>query len=167
MDNYYGVLEADAKAFAELHHNKQQYGDLPYTSHLIRVHDILTTYGYSDEYLIAAWLHDIVEDTDVTIQDIEDKFSRTVANLVWAVTGEGSNRKVRNQSAYRKMQQYPASIILKLADRIANVEMCIDNNPAKFEMYYIEHDTFKAALQPHGDKHMWLYLDYMFYFLHK
>ena len=44
-----------------------------------------------------------------------------VADLVWAVTGVGANRKERNQSIYDKIKNYPMAAVLKTADRIADL----------------------------------------------
>ena len=52
----------------------------------------------------AAWLHDTIEDTSVTREDIVAHFGDEVAALVWAVTGEGATRSERNQSAYAKIR---------------------------------------------------------------
>jgi (p)ppGpp synthase/HD superfamily hydrolase len=65
-----------AKSYATLHHvvrKGQMYGVLPYTHHLAEVERQLTVYNIYDlDERIAAWLHDIVEDTDVKIRDVEE-----------------------------------------------------------------------------------------------
>lgn len=152
-----------AKSYATTHHviRKQQlYGVLPYTHHLAAVEAVLREYGSSDELLIAAWLHDIVEDTDVKIRDIEENFGSTVATLVAAVTSEpGPNRKTRNALTYPKIRETgPEAIRLKLADRIANV--C--SGGSSKQMYAKEHGDFRHALRDPNDKlnwKMWVRLD--------
>jgi (p)ppGpp synthase/HD superfamily hydrolase len=99
-----------AKSYATLHHvirKGQLYGLLPYTHHLNDVERVLRSFDESRvELLVAAWLHDIVEDTDVKLRDIEENFGEEVARLVAAVTSEeGPNRKVRNAITYPKIRE--------------------------------------------------------------
>lgn len=153
-----------AKQFATLHHvvrKGQTYGVLPYTHHLEAVERILREFGETrTELLIAAWLHDVVEDTDVKLRDVEENFGEEVARLVGAVTSEdGENRKIRNALTYPKIRETgPDAIRLKLADRIANV--C--SGGASKQMYVKEYDGFRHALRDPNDKlnwKMWVRLD--------
>lgn len=137
-----------AKHFATLHHvirKGQLYGPLPYTHHLAAVERVLLSFGITDEdMLVAAWLHDIVEDTDVKVRDVEENFGARVAALVSAVTSEeGPNRKTRNALTYPKIRAAGNDAIkLKLADRMANVK----NGGASWQMYKKEHAEFRHAL---------------------
>ncbi len=138
-----------AKTYATLHHvirKGQLYGNLPYTHHLQDVEDVLRRFGEPEdsELLIAAWLHDIVEDTDVKIRDVEENFGEEVARIVAAVTSEpGVNRKVRNSLTYPKIRDAGAfAVRLKLADRIANME----NGGGSLKMYLKEYPDFRHAL---------------------
>lgn len=165
-----------AQSFATLHHvilGKQMYGVLPYTHHLQAVAEVLKRFGptcsayggdlpptvTSDQMLCAAWLHDVVEDTDVKVRDIEETFGETVAQLVSAVTSEqGPNRKARNALTYPKIRAAGHyAIRLKLADRIANVE----NGGASVQMYKREYDEFRHGLrlEKWSNDDMWLHLD--------
>lgn len=156
-----------AKSFATFHHvfeRKQLYGALPYTHHLAAVEAVLRSYGETRLVMrTAAWLHDVVEDTDVSVRDIEEGFGEEVARLVAAVTSErGENRKVRNALTYPKIRAAgPDAIRLKLADRIANVSYGLENGRA--DMYRKEHADFKHALFVHadGNEDMWRRLDEM------
>lgn len=90
-----------AKEFAEFHHRNQLYGGNPYPYHLEWVYDTLVFFEQTDSAILdASWLHDVVEDTDVTIEDIEKEFGAEVAEYVWAVTGIGNNRLERNSNVY-------------------------------------------------------------------
>lgn len=143
--------EVGARAFATRAHKDQKYdsGTEPYVLHLAEVRDVLVEFGYgTTELLVSAWLHDVLEDTTHVAEEIKAQFGETVANLVWAVTGRGVSRKVRNEDAYKKMIEHPPSIILKLADRIANARASKQTSPdALFEMYRREHPIFKASLE--------------------
>ena len=159
---------ASAKSFATLHHvikNGQMYGNIPYTHHLETVEKILREYGVNEpELLTAAWLHDIVEDTDVKVRDVVENFGDEVGRLVFAVTTEkGESRKVKNAITYPKIRDagYKA-VRLKLADRLANTR----NNGGSLDMYIKEYPGFRHALwSPMGDDEdetnqlMWAELD--------
>lgn len=156
------LLQA-AKHFATLHHvirKGQLYGALPYTHHLQDVERVLREFGENREVmLVAAWLHDVVEDTDVKVRDVEENFGEEVAQLVSAVTNEeGHNRKVRNALTYPKIRAAgPDATRLKLADRLANVR----SGGSSLKMYVKEYSEFKHALYVPTDKNgfMWDALD--------
>jgi guanosine-3',5'-bis(diphosphate) 3'-pyrophosphohydrolase len=160
--------EERAKEFAIKAHGEQKYGDEPYVVHLEAVRKVLADFGIPSrseaeasgtekggDVAVAAWLHDVVEDTSVTREEIEKEFGADVSALVWAVTGVGKNRKERSQSAYLKMQALPAAVTLKLADRIANCEASARNNPSLLSMYRNELPDFAAALAGLGEPAMW------------
>ncbi len=135
----------EAVEFARHHHRDQKYGDEPYIHHLYDVFFILLEFGITDEdILIAAILHDIVEDTGVEMLDLDAKFGTSVSDLVWRVTGVGPNRKTRNAVSLAKIKKCDKARLLKLADRIANVRAGGD----KVEMYRKEHASFRDAIQP-------------------
>lgn len=142
-----------AKKFAAKAHADQKYGDQPYTVHLAAVRAVLSDFGLDPDggfslgdLCMAAWLHDVLEDTPTTAEQLELTFGSDVTKLVWAVTGEGANRKERVASAYRKIAEYPKALVLKLADRIANAEASAKDNPRLLTMYRGEYPAFKNAL---------------------
>lgn len=145
-----------ARAYAAQKHEGQRYGHHPYTVHLAAVREILRWAGFDDDHplAVAAWLHDTIEDTDATRDEIASLFGAEVAELVWAVTGVGKNRKERNANAYTKLRAHPPAVVLKLADRIANVEASADV-PEKLAMYRKEWPAFRDALQGHGMPMLW------------
>lgn len=146
--------EADARRFAEERHAGQRYGEHPYSVHLAAVRAVLADFGHGGALGVAAWLHDTVEDTATTREEIAERFGAEVAALVWAVTGVGRSRKDRNASAYEKIRRTPGAAILKLADRIANVEAS-RSRLDKLRMYQQEAADFERALAGLGDERMW------------
>lgn len=146
-----------ARKFAAERHASQMYGDQPYIVHLEAVREVLRWAGYEDGHSlsIAAWLHDVVEDTETTIDEIRALFGENVADLVWAVTGVGANRTERNASMYEKCRRCPRAVYLKLADRIANVEAARANDPPKLKMYQKEMFAFHHNLKDWGLPSMW------------
>lgn len=145
-------------------HGDQTYGALPYRIHLEAVEDVLRRFGVSENseggraLLAAAWLHDVVEDTydDVAkgIEDIKAEFGEDVAELVYAVTSEpGKNRRERATKTYPKIAANRLAVLLKLADRIANVEHGLSSGRGQglVDMYRKEHAGFREALFRMGE----------------
>src|SRR5690242_17475691 len=123
------TLAEKARQFAIEAHGTQKYGREPYAYHLKAVSNVLGEFGFHDEILqSAAWLHDVLEDTQRTADDLNQAgFPATVVTYVEAVTAkDGPDRKERNRLAYKKIRRHPEATILKLADRIANVRECIE-----------------------------------------
>ena len=90
-----------AKMLAGKAHEGQfrKYSGLPYIVHPIEVATIVQTVEHSEEMIAAALLHDVVEDTDYSFEDIAKEVSPEVADLVKGLTDvsnpEDGNRKVR------------------------------------------------------------------------
>jgi len=141
--------------YATAMHAGQTYGDLgPYTLHLLAVADVATEFGFPEEIVFAAWLHDTLEDTDATLYDLHVKFGREIASLVYSVTDEeGKNRKARAEKTYPKIIMGGwKSIALKLSDRLANVRESTVSNPGLLKMYKKEYVTFRFALNSQFDR---------------
>ena len=141
-----------AQAFAEIAHAGQYYSEnLPYTYHLREVVSVLTRFGFTDPTIItAAWLHDTIEDTTRSYNDIKKAFGVDVAELVYAVTSElGRNRTERNDKTYPKLVAFgERAVTLKLADRIANLESGLAQPGGKSDMYRKEFAHFEEMLRP-------------------
>lgn len=156
------ALTSVARGYAILQHGSQLYDGRPYSYHLEAVSAVLERFGHmSPELRAAAWLHDVVEDTEATAEDVSASFGRRVGELVWAVTSEpGKNRKERNALTYPKIRATAGATVLKLADRIANVEHSLTGDGRLLGMYKKEHPAFKAALYvPGEDEDLWAHLD--------
>ena len=159
-----------AERFSSVVHHGQQYGTHPYTYHLEHVVMILNQFGFLlEKHLhIAAWLHDVIEDTNISYNQIRFGFGNDVADIVYAVTNEmGRNRKERYAKTYPKIKTNKDALIIKLADRIANIEFSKGANTNFVNMYQKEWDTFKRELydSDESDKRvckMWKYLESLF-----
>lgn len=160
----------EARAVAIAAHGGQMYGDQPYAYHLQAVVDVLTRFGARLEdaatapLLVAAWLHDSLEDTALTFAEIEARFGAEVAELVWRVTDEpGATREERKPATYLKTRESAMAVVLKLADRIANVEASLATDRKLVEMYRREHAEFRTMLHPAAGgeiaSRMWTCLD--------
>ena len=119
---------------------RRKYTDQPYIVHPIRVADIVDKFGGTDEMIMAAYLHDVVEDTAVSIDDIKDMFGAEIARIVDGLTDvskpEDGNRAVRKaiDRVHSADASYEAQFV-KCADMIDNASDIGDNDPS-FNVVY-------------------------------
>ena len=130
------VCFLQALEFAASKHSNQRRKDpaqTPYINHPIAVANILLSeVGIADEnVLIAALLHDTVEDTDTTLEEIERRFGTAVRDVVDEVTDDKTLAK-----AVRKQQQIEhagglsnRAKLVKLADKTANLRDIVKATP--------------------------------------
>jgi (p)ppGpp synthase/HD superfamily hydrolase len=127
-----------ATLFAIKAHKDTPYGksNLPYKYHLEEVVRLL---GDVPAYIIAAaWLHDIVEDTGTTLDDLRNLFGGRVTRIVDCVTdGPGDDRRTKKALMYKKLANGPVEARrVKLADRAANMRASMEN--PKMSIKYAE-----------------------------
>lgn len=111
------------------HEGQLRCSGQPYVIHPILVAKVVAELGMDKESVIAALLHDVVEDTDLTLEDVTEKFGKSVASLVDGVTKLGkvplSTREEVQAENVRKMLLAMSEdirvIIIKLADRLHNM----------------------------------------------
>ena len=132
-----------AYTYAEEKHKDQmrKFSDLPYITHPKAVARILEHLKADEIVLAAALLHDVVEDTDATIEDVETLFGKEVASLVDELTTKKD--RWANKAGYlidKMFHMSDAALMVKLADRLHNVKYLeYDNVDQKFvERYYTE-----------------------------
>ena len=118
----------DAVEFASLAHQGQVRGGrgVPYVNHPIDVARRLINAGFDDrDTLIAAVLHDVVEDTHIKLTEVSDKFGRRVAELVNHVTlppEARKDRELKQKFQLRKMIDMDLhGQAIKIADKTSNV----------------------------------------------
>jgi len=113
----------------DAHEGQCRYSGEPYIMHPVAVADILFDLGMDYESVIAALLHDTVEDTETGLDKIAERFGQDVANLVDGVTKLGKvpletkeERQAENvRKMFMAMSQDIRVIIIKLADRLHNM----------------------------------------------
>ena len=123
------ILKAYNYAYAHHGEQKRKSGE-PYIIHPLNVAYILADVGLDDATICAALLHDVVEDTDVTHEDLAEVFGLEIAEMVAGVTKLGSvpfdTMEERQVEDYRKMFLAMGKdirvIIIKLADRLHNMK---------------------------------------------
>lgn len=162
MEHWKQIIE-HAKEFAIKNHEGQVHGPRPFWHHLRDVVGVLKEFDIEDPYLLAAaWLHDVVEDTPVTVDEITAAFGDRIGALVDALTdGEGETREEKKAKPYRMLPTVEGGIIVKLADRIANVRFSKTQDAHEYlSCYRIEYEGFRKALwSPGKHKEMWYHLD--------
>lgn len=127
--SYFSVNYDAALVFAsKAHRNQVRKGtDIPYIVHPIHVSLLLIRHGFNETLSIAALLHDVVEDCDVTLQELKQRFGEEAAALVDAVTepkgsgGEELPWEVRKAHKLAHLRTAgPDVAALKAADAIHN-----------------------------------------------
>ena len=143
-------MKEKARTFAIERHGDQKYGAEPYSLHLDEVAKIASEYG--NDAVVIAYLHDVVEDTSTTLEEIESHFGLQISQCVGILTDEpGANRKERKSKTYNKMAnvtgELELALIVKAADRLANLRACVaQKNIRLLEMYKKEHPIFKKSV---------------------
>ena len=119
---------------------RRKYTDEPYIVHPVHVALLVVKFGGTDDMISAAYLHDVVEDTGVSIEDIQDMFGPDVALIVDGLTDvsvpEDGNRAVRKamDRVHSAEATYEAQFV-KCADIIDNAGDIGANDPS-FNVLY-------------------------------
>ena len=144
-------IRTTAKIMASTAHCGQKYGDGDFVSHPAEVVRVLRRHGVSEDAVLAAgWLHDIIEDSSVTFSFIKLQVGLRVAEAVYAVTDElGRNRHERLEKTLPKIVANPDAILVKLADRIANISHGLEKKSKLLGLYCESWDKFRGAVSPH------------------
>ena len=148
-----------AVVFATAHHGDQRRpGGAPYIEHPLEALEVLARgAGVTDPGILsAAVLHDVVEDTSGTLEEISAAFGPRVAELVGWVTipepGPGQDRASVKEENLRGLRNAPHdAILVKLADRASNAQTLRNLPQARQRAYYaqtVEHIVPLAAGEP-------------------
>lgn len=148
----YNLVTASAVFAAEAHmHQVRKELNEPYINHPLRVGMLAAKLGQSPEFIAAAHLHDVVEDTNIQIEAIASLFPERTTDLVRAMTKfwqtgvmTSAAVDVSKQAYYDNLIALPGGALLKVLDRIDNL-----------------HDFAKMARRAMPKSHKWgaKYLD--------
>lgn len=156
-------LIGQARKFAsDAHRNAGQlrkYSGQPYEDHLRSVAELVSAVTDDAEVIAAAWLHDVVEDTPTTIEDIERAFGSGVRDLVDALTDisrpHDGNRAARKALDRKHLAAAPARAqTVKLADLIDNCQDICRHNARFGRVYLVEMAALLEVLTA-GDASLW------------
>lgn len=144
-----------ARAFAVDAHrqinHRRKYSRQPYEVHLQAVAELVASVTSQPEMLAAAWLHDTVEDTPVTLDAVLQEFGAGVAALVGDLTdvsrpGDG-NRTVRKAiDREHTARASPRAKTVKLADLIDNLRDIVPGDPGFARVFLAEAQALLAVL---------------------
>lgn len=150
-------LEQKALLFAEKAHGDQRrkYSDELYIEHPKRVAELVRTIPHTPEMICAAYLHDVVEDTSVTIQEIKRQFGNKVGRLVEELTNEyekskypGMNRRWRKEKETARQENISIEAkTIRLADIIDNTPSVSINDPGFAQKYIPEMEAMVEAVR--------------------
>jgi GTP pyrophosphokinase len=123
------LLEAAFKFSAECHKSQLRKSGEPYITHPLAVADILADHHLDAQALMAAFLHDTMEDTGVTKLELTERFGKPIAELVDGLSKleklEFQSKEEAQAENFRKMLMAMARdvrvILVKLADRLHNM----------------------------------------------
>ncbi len=161
----------DAVLFATSSHatQKRKFSDDPYVLHPMRVAKLTLFYTGCTNLMIPALLHDVIEDTKVTVNEIKDRFGIIVANIVSNVSDDKLDVKKAPSKGifhFEKIRKFLRngdydSIILKLCDRLDNMidaqNNFIDTKTKNDEFQNAGHHRLMVFL--HSDLHYKLMIE--------
>jgi hypothetical protein len=149
------ALVEKARDFAVQAHksmnHRRKYTEAPYSVHLQNVVDLVASVTDEAEVLAAAWLHDVVEDTAATLEDVEASFGKSTAYLVDSLTDvskpSDGDRAVRKELDRRHLAGAdPRAKTIKLADLIDNCRDICKHNKRFAKVYLQEMDALLQVL---------------------
>lgn len=122
---------------------KRKYTFEPYIVHPADVVEIVKTIPHTEAMLAAAWLHDVVEDTHITLSELRDEFAGEIYELVYWLTNvskpSDGNRAVRKELDRIHLSTAPAEAqTIKLADLISNTRTILIHDPDFAKVYVPE-----------------------------
>jgi len=163
MGNKYmdtGLFDKAAKFAIKAHSNSERRGKgFPYIIHPMEAAAIVATITSDQELLAAAILHDVVEDTDVTVEEIEKEFGHRIAQLVASESDlvvEGKSE----QESWRERKQFAIDRLAKsshdakivaIGDKLSNLRAIAND----YEQ--IGDELWKRFHAPHPSDHEWHY----------
>jgi len=140
------TLIDQAKTFAQFKHHYQtrKYSPEPYIVHPSRVSSIVSKYTKDPDIIAAAWCHDVLEDSDTTIKELEVTFNSRVAKIVKELTSDKDKISLVGKAEYllkKMMKLSPEALLIKLVDRYDNTsDFAV--SPKSFVDKYIKETHF-------------------------
>lgn len=142
---------------ARKHHGqlRREAEPLPYITHLFSVALLVAEDGADDDVVTAALLHDTIEDTHTTRNEIVEAFNERVAELVESVSevkevdGKTVSWKERKQGYLDRLERSPdEAVLIAIADKVDNIE-------SKLEAHKKEGDRMLVNWKQPEDEYLW------------
>lgn len=155
-----------AKKFAGQRHKGQMYGgeNITMMYHLDMVANRALEWGAKHPHVLAVcYLHDVLEDTETTFEELQAEFGTTIATLVSNLTdAEGKNRSERWLKTAYRVRSHRQSLFVKLCDRYENMSQSLKTKHDHLGMYVKEYPIFKASLYDSDWQEQWECLDTLY-----
>jgi (p)ppGpp synthase/HD superfamily hydrolase len=168
--------------FSSLHNivcNQKYNKTLPYSFHLdmvvhqankfislipdvkLRPENSFSNDRLRDSIIVACYAHDSIEDARLTYNDIKERCSEEVAEIVYLVTdNKGRDRSERkNDVFYNHLKKNQLAVFVKLCDLIANVKFSLLTNSSMYNKYKAEYSGMKSHLYTKEYDVMFKYLE--------
>lgn len=123
-------------------------GESYFESHIWQVYRIISEVTNDEDVICAAFLHDTIEDTNTTYEELVNEFSKRVADLVMEVTHEG---KKDQHGYYFPRLKSKEAILIKFADRLSNLSR-MQSWDEKRQNQYLKRSKFWKDAIDHKDK---------------
>lgn len=121
--SYHTRLRTALKFAAHKHAGQMRKGtDIPYLVHPVEVGLYLQNLGMNHSVIIAGYLHDTIEDTDTTYEEIADLFGSNIADIVMEVTEPNKTKALKKARAYSM-----DAVKVKVADLMCNITDIYDD----------------------------------------
>jgi len=132
--------------------HRRKYNNEPYHVHLSAVAKLVASVTGDEEMVAAAWLHDTVEDTQATLEDVEAEFGVQVAEIVEELTdvskpGDGNRVQRKQIDRMHLAQASKRAKTVKLADLIDNCKDITRHDPRFAQVYLAEMNSLLDVLQ--------------------
>lgn len=156
-------LIARAQKFAQRAHEnidqRRKYTGESYIVHPAAVAELVASVPHTEAMIAAAWLHDVVEDTQIPIDEIKSLFGLEVAALVENLTdvskpADGNRAARKAIDLAHTAQASPAAKTIKLADLIDNTKSIVALDP-KFARVYLQEKAALLEVLKDGDPTLW------------
>lgn len=140
---YMSVLVEKAKNLALKAHEGQTYGsdNRPYEWHIGKTAELAERMGYPEEVVAGCWLHDVAEDTEVTIEDLRKEFPSATVDGVAAVT---YIKGVDQEDKIEKAKKHVVGHVIKLCDASVNFSASVLDGPR------VGHEQYEVIVKRYG-----------------
>ena len=160
MENLVHLARLFASAAHKAVGQKRKYTEECYCVHPEAVARKVKYYGGTDEMVAAAWLHDVVEDTEVKITDIYDFFGNTVGDLVSWLTEvsvpEDGNRAERKAKDREYLAKAPAEAqTIKYCDLLDNTNSITEYDKGFAKVYLKEKELLLEVMTKGDPRLLW------------
>lgn len=132
------------------------YGSVPYYVHLEAVSRLASPFG--TDAMVVAQLHDVIEDTQTSVEELAADFGFLVADAVAYISdAKLADRQARKAEIHQRLAALDVdeeaariALIVKACDRLANVRASLHGEKSYFSVYQQEHSSFKQAVYRQG-----------------